>query len=273
MRSLLVDTHCHLDFRAFDKDRDAVIERARQAGIIKMLNPGVDLETSRRAIALAEQYAEVYAAVGVHPNDGKTWRAGTLIELHQLTQHPKVVAIGEIGLDYYREWTSPPLQREILEQQLTLAAEVQKPVIIHLRCKSNQDITAVIDLLEILSKWWYTLVTEKSNLNEHPGVFHSFGETEETAKQALEFNFMIGINGPVTYRNAQRTQKIVAGLPVNRILLETDAPFLTPQPRRGQRNEPEYVRMVAQKISELQNQTLEEVSERTTDNAERLFHW
>jgi TatD DNase family protein len=271
----LVDTHCHLDFTAFDEDREAVVERARQAGVQRILNPGIDLATSRRAIDLASdaRFPEVYAAVGVHPNDANSWTADTLDELYRLAQHPKVVAMGEIGLDYYRERAPHALQQTILEQQLALAFRCQKPVIIHLRNSDSQDRTATLDLLAILRKWWYMLRAENSTLSQAVGVLHSFSETEAIALQALEMNFWIGVTGPVTFRNAVDTQTLVSRLPLDRLLIETDAPFLTPQPKRGQRNEPGYVHWVAEKIACLKDLTLAEVARITTENATRLFNW
>lgn len=268
----LVDSHCHLDFTVFDQDRAAVLARARQAGVRRILIPGIDLETSRNALALAEHFPEVYAAVGVHPNDANGWNDQALAELHRLAQHPKTVAIGEIGLDYYRMRAAPDLQKKILHLQLTVATEYNKPVILHLR-NHQEHRQAAVDLLEILRDWWYMLVGRQKKLRQAPGVLHSFSDTEETARLALEMNFSIGITGPVTFHKAQETHRLVERLPLESLLVETDAPFLTPVPHRGQRNEPGYVRLVAEKIAELKKLSLAVVARITTDNAMRLFAW
>jgi TatD DNase family protein len=270
---LLVDTHCHLTFHTFDGDRQEVLERAREAGVRRILNPGIDLPSSREAVALAESQPDVYAAVGVHPNDAQTWEDDTLDMLRTLGRHPKVAAIGEIGLDYYWEKTPHDLQQEVFRRQLELAAELTLPVVIHTRNQSAEDPAATIDALEILSEWQAGLVQQASPLAERPGVLHSFSGDEPAARRAIEIHFWIGITGPVTFRNAPDLQQLVANLPPERLLIETDAPFLTPQPYRGRRNEPAYVRYVAEKIGELQGQSLETIAQITTANAERLFHW
>ncbi len=268
----LADTHCHLDFQAFDEDRDEVLKRARQAGLVQLLNPGIDLGTSRAAVRLANMYAEVYAAVGVHPNDALTWDAGTLPTLRELAStgeavaRSKVVAIGEIGLDYYRDWAPRDRQRQVLLDQLELAAELELPVVIHNR-------QAAPDLLPILADWQAGLAAAGSPLAGRPGVLHSFSDAWEVAQEAIRLNFYIGINGPVTFRNAAGLQQVVARLPAAHLLIETDAPFLSPHPHRGQRNEPGRVRLIAEKIAELHQVPLSVMVEATSINAERLFHW
>ncbi len=261
---VLADTHCHLDFNAFDSDRSEVIERARQAGVTRIMDPGIDLETSRAAVRLADMYAEVYASIGVHPNSATTWDASSLAELKDLAMHPKVVAVGEIGLDYYRQRAPHNLQQQVFRQQLDLAAELGLPVVIHNR-------EAGADTLSILKTWCTKLVG--TPLAERPGVLHSYAGDEPTALQALQLGFWLGITGPVTFRNASEQQRLVADLPLERLLIETDSPFLTPHPHRGRRNEPAFVRLVAEKIAELQKQPIEKVFEFTTASAERLFCW
>jgi TatD DNase family protein len=287
---LLVDTHCHLNFDSFAEDREAVIDRARQAGIEFILNPGIDLPTSREAIALAERYPEVYAAVGVHPNDARVWGTdgpqsnSTLVELREMAQHPKVVAVGEIGLDYYWDQTPHDLQQRIFRLQLELAAEAGLPVILHSRDKaasgSKSDSPAsaaasqaIDDLLVILAAWQMELKRAGSTLADRPGVLHSFSAGETHARRAVDLNFRIGITGPVTFKNAAVMQQVAAAIPLEWLLIETDAPFLTPHPQRGQRNEPAYVRFVAEKISQLRSLHLDAFEESVSENAERLFHW
>ena len=270
---MLVDTHCHLNFDSFEGERKELLQRAREAGVTFILNPGVDLESSREAVALAEKYEEVYAAVGVHPNDALSWKEGTREELRELSQHPKVLAIGEIGLDYYRDRAPEAEQKKIFQEQLLLAMEVELPVIIHTRDASREDRRATADVLGILNEWQTGLAGSDTLLSENPGVLHSFSADEQSAFDAIHMNFMIGITGPVTFLNAPELQRLVAALPLERVLTETDAPFLTPHPHRGERNEPAYVRLVAEKIAQLHNLPPDVVADITAENAGRLFHW
>jgi TatD DNase family protein len=270
---VLVDTHCHLNFDSFNNDRGAVLERAREAEVERILNPGVDLVTSQAAVKLAESHPEVFAAVGVHPNDALTWDNNTPDQLMELAKHPKVVAIGEIGLDYYRNQAPHDIQKWVFRQQLTLAAEVGLPVVIHMRNTNLQDREATVDVLHILSEWRSELAKVGSPLEDYPGVLHSFSDDEEAARQAIQMNFRIGITGPVTFRNAQVLQHVAGSLPLDRLLIETDAPFLTPHPYRGQRNEPAYVRFVAEKIGQIRSLSYDVVAKATSTNAKRLFNW
>jgi TatD DNase family protein len=217
-------------------------------------------------VKLAEEYEEVYAGVGVHPNDGLSWDSKTKDRLRKLTAHPKVVAIGEIGLDFYRARTPKKLQLEIFNEQLELAAELDLPVIIHSR-------ESIAEVLEIIIEWHRGLEASHSRLVDHPGVLHSFSGTEEFALRAQALNFYIGITGPVTFRNASELQKLVIRLPLQRLLIETDAPFLSPHPWRGKRNEPANVRLVAEKIAELHQEAYNYVTNITTANAKKLFNW
>ncbi len=261
------DTHCHLDFDRFDTDRSEVIRRGWDAGLVKILNPGIDVETSKKAIQISEKYSgRIYAAVGVHPNYGQDWMEDTLPTLREQTHNASVVAIGEIGLDYYREYTPHDIQRMILREQLNLAAEVNLPVIIH-----NREASA--DLMRILEEWTSELQNAGNPLAERPGVLHSYSDDLETARKGLTMNFYLGIGGPVTFKNAQDRKAVVREIPLDRILLETDAPYLTPHPHRGKRNEPAYIPLIAAEIARLQEISLEEVAETTTVNADRLFHW
>ncbi len=264
--STLVDTHCHLNFYSFDDDREQVLDRARQAGVQRILNPGIDVESSRSALKLASSTQEVYAAVGVHPNDALGYQEETLGQLRGLTSSSKVVAIGEIGLDYYHDDTPPDIQQQVLQAQLELAAEVNLPVILHNRQSTE-------DLMRILDRWYESLVKQGSSLAECPGVLHSFSGDVETAFRAIGMNFFIGITGPVTFRKAAMLQEVVAAVPLSNLLVETDAPFLAPVPHRGERNEPAFVSLVAEKIAMVQNQPYPVVAETTSANSRRLFHW
>jgi len=291
----LTDTHCHLDFNKFDEDREAVIQRAIDAGVIRMLIPALDLDSSRAGIKLAEAYPFIFAAVGFHPTDLDRWNDSAMDNLRALivphrerdssvTVQPlpqnsmtkKIVAIGEIGLDYYwiKESEKRALQGNVLKQQLKLAQEVNKPVIIHMREENDTWFgQASTDLLAILTQWHAELHTQNHPLAEKPGVLHSFNGNLETAQKALALNFYIGVTGPVTYKNAEAKRQIIRELPLERLLIETDSPFLTPVPHRGKRNEPAFVAHIADKIAEIQLTTSEQVAEISTLNAARLFGW
>jgi TatD DNase family protein len=302
---MLTDTHCHLDLNKFDEDRSAVIQRAIDAGVLRMLIPALDWESSAAAIKLAESSPSIFAAVGFHPTDAEKWNEYSSNELKSLinpssvtlrkaevrdnherdSSRPTVVqndmakdivAIGEIGLDYY--WVKEPdkrtHQREILKQQLRLAQDMNKPVIIHMREENDAWFgQASIDLLDILQGWHKELRAQGHLLAEKPGVLHSFNGNLETAQRAITLNFYIGVTGPVTYKNAQEKRQIIRQLPLERLLIETDSPFLAPVPHRGKRNEPAFVTHIADKIAEIHMTTREHVAEITTSNAARLFGW
>ncbi|NIW44444.1 MAG: YchF/TatD family DNA exonuclease [candidate division Zixibacteria bacterium] len=262
----LTDTHCHLDFDRFDADRARVIERAAQKGVSRILVPGIDLSSSRAAVALAEKFEMVYAAVGVHPNSGTTWQTNTKKNLVELADHPKVVAIGEIGLDYYRDWTPQPMQRKIFREQLDMAAEVGLPVVIHDREAHEAVIPALLEWQESLDK-------EGLALAKKPGVLHSYSGNIKQADLILIAGYYLGITGPVTFKNAVEVQEVARKAPEDRLLIETDGPFLTPHPHRGKRNEPSYVYYVAEKIAELRGVSPQKVGEFTSNNAKNLFSW
>jgi TatD DNase family protein len=264
--AVFVDTHCHLNFNLFEPDLSEVLDRAWQSGITRILMPGIDLETSRAVVNLCERDPRLYAAVGFHPNDATAWTDSAARELAELAHHPRVLAIGEIGLDYYRDRAPRDVQQHVLEAQLDLAAELGKPVVIHSR-------QSLVDLWPRLAHWQESLVKSGSPLSVAPGVLHSFDGNSVTALAAIEKNFFIGIGGPVTFRNANERQQLVKQLPLTGLVLETDAPFLAPQPVRGRRNEPAYIAMIAEKIAELHSQPLAQVAEVTTQNAGRLLGW
>jgi TatD DNase family protein len=269
----LTDTHCHLDYDKFDPDRAEVIQRANDSGLIRLLVPGLDHRSSKEAVRLAESNPSVYAAVGFHPTDLEEFSESTFQQVKELAKHQKVVAIGEIGLDYYwvKESDKRSVQRERLQQQLQFAKEINKPVIIHMREENDAWFgEASQDLLKILEGWQGNL---RGALAERPGVLHSFNGNLETAQRALALNFYIGITGPVTYKNADEKRGIIRQLPLDKILIETDAPFLSPVPFRGKRNEPAYVGHIADKIAEIHLKSPAEIASITTANAARLFAW
>lgn len=270
---MLTDTHCHLDYHKFDSDREEVIQRADAAGLIKLLVPALQHKSSKEAVLLAEKYPSVYAAVGFHPTDLEEFNPKHFDEVKALAKHPKVVAIGEIGIDYYwvKEKDKQEFQREVLKQQLNFAKEINKPVIIHMREENDAWFgEASVDLLNILEVWQKSLTGE---LAEKPGVLHSFNGTLEIAQKSLDLNFYIGVTGPITYKNADKKREIIKQLPLERLLIETDSPFLSPVPVREKRNEPSYILHIADRIAEIHATSRDEIAKITTANAARLFAW
>jgi len=267
----------------FDSDREAVLERAVRAGIVRILIPSLNLFSSQEVIKLAKSHPLLYAAVGVHPTEAGTWVKETSAELRNLLESSepsetsdtsKIVAIGEIGLDYY--WDSAPheTQKNVLRAQLDLAAEAGLPAILHMReTKDAPHGDCADNLLHILEEWCSELRSGKSPLADRPGVLHSFSGSLEMARAAMLLGFYIGVTGPITFGNALRRQEIAAELPLDYILIETDAPFQAPHPYRGKRNEPAYVRLIADKIALLHSCSLERIAEVTSENARRLFAW
>ena len=286
----LTDTHCHLNLENFDLDRPEVLKRAAQAGVDHILIPGLNLLSSQSAVKLAESFPWLYAAIGIHPTEVSNWTESSPDELSSLasvssgasgaSESPdppnpsKVKAIGEIGLDYYWNSTTRELQIKLLRLQLDLASRHGLPVILHMR-EAGDEISGQCagDLLQILKVWIAGLRLAGNHLAERPGVLHSFSGSLETAHRALALGFYIGVTGSVTYANAYARQEIVSALPLDHILLETDAPFQTPNPHRGKRNEPSYVRLIADKIALLHLRTVEEVASVTSENARMLFDW
>jgi TatD DNase family protein len=261
---LLTDTHTHLDFPQFDDDREQVIERAANAGVGTIVNVGADLASSQAAVALAEAYPQIYAAVGVHPHDAKTVTGEMLKELRALALHPKVVAIGEIGLDFFRDLSPRDQQRQAFQKQLALASEIGKPVIIH-------DRDAHSEIMTILRHWIESSRKPSAISHQPVGVLHCFSGDLAMAQEAIKMGFYISVAGPVTFKNAQGLRELVRQLPLEKLLVETDCPYLTPQPHRGKRNEPAYVKFVAQEVARVKGVTLEEVARVTSDNARALF--
>lgn len=254
---MLIDSHCHLNFDAFDKDRAEVIRRAEEAGVRAFINPATTLADSRQIVAMAEQIPNLYAAVGFHPNDAAAFDEAALEPLRDLAARPKVVAIGEIGLDYHWDEAPRPVQKRVFERQLALAREVDLPVIIHQR-------ESAADVMAILRAW--------AAGGDHPGlVLHSFSGDLAMAEEGIELGFYIGISGPVTFKNAPELRRIVAALPPDRLLVETDAPFLSPHPFRGKRNEPARVRLVMERVAELQQLPETEMSRHLVENTVSLF--
>jgi len=250
----LIDTHCHLDFDQFEEDRDQVIVRAQSSGVKKIIIPAIDLVNCRKVLDLADRYDCVYAAIGVHPNSTSKWDDEWLAKLRAMASHETVVAIGEIRLDYYRDWSPQSLQQQAFEAQLDLADQLDLPVIIHNREADDH----VLDHL-----------IANGSLR---GVLHSFSGSTKLASAALDIGFYLGFTGPITFKKANDLRDVARDVPLNRVLIETDAPYLAPQEFRGKRNEPGYVKYVAAKLAELNELSVEEVGNVTTGNACRLFN-
>ncbi len=258
----LIDTHCHLDFDAYDGLRDEVMAEAAAYGVTRLINPSTDLARAPVILRLADTYAGLYAAVGVHPTSTGSFSPDDLAALRDLATHPKVIAIGEIGLDYYWDTAPRVTQWAALEAQLTLAAELGLPVILHNREASD-------DLLDILTRWVSTL---SATLRDRPGVLHSFSAPLAVAERGLALGFYLGFTGPITFKNADDLRRVAASVPPDRLLVETDGPFLTPHPYRGRRpNRPAYVRFIAERLAALHNMPFEDMAQQTTANAQRLF--
>jgi len=274
---MLTDTHCHLDLDKFDEDRNMVIQRAYEAGVERTLIPSMELKSCQSVIKLAESHPGLFAAVGFHPTELDTWNESSINDLRILAKSTdKIIAIGEIGLDYFwvKETGKQTQQREVLRRQLELAQDVNKPVVIHMREENDAWFgSASTDLLDILSEWHQKLQDQNHPLVEKPGVLHSYNGNLETAKKAIGLNFYIGVTGPVTYKNAEEKRQVIRQLPLERLLIETDSPFLTPVPHRGKRNEPAFVAHIADKIAEIHMTTREQIAQITTMNANRLFGW
>lgn len=257
----LIDTHCHFNFEDYNTDRDQVWADSHAVGVRRMIIPAVDVQTSHEAIALAETYEGIYVAVGIHPNSTAEFDEDVIPAIRELATHPKVVAIGEIGLDYYWDKSPKSQQFRAFEAQLALARELELPVIIHNREASD-------DTLTILEKWAKEL---PDSLKARPGVLHSFSGDVTIAKRALDLGFYLGFTGPITYKNADDMRRVATITPLNRILVETDAPFLTPIPHRGKRNTPAYIPIMVDRLASLHNIPTEEMGRYTTENAVTLF--
>lgn len=275
----LIDTHCHLNLSHFDDDREDVIKRAIEVGVEKMVIPAIDVESSKSIVSFVQNKNELLCAVGLHPNDSNRWdefsyqQLDQLIEQDQLDKH-KIVAIGEIGLDHY--WNDAPhnIQESVLSKQLELATKWQLPLILHMREHGDATCGSCADtLVSMVAEWVEVQKIAGSSLVDRPGVFHSFSGDKKTLQKILDLNFFVGVSGPVTYKNSDFKREVVKSIPLEKLLIETDSPFLSPVPNRGKRNEPANVQFIVEKISELFDKNPEMIASITYQNAQRLFSW
>lgn len=251
----LIDTHAHLDFDDYDKDRDKVLKRARDIGVEKIFNIGADLESSRRAVGLAERYDDIYAVVGIHPHEADSVDQKSLAEIRELAQSKKVKAIGETGLDFYYDNSPRKQQKKAFKEQLELAEELNLPVVVHSR-EAGEETLEVIDSVGDFS--------EKL-------IFHCYAYGPELIEKIIEKDYYAAFGGLITFNSATEIREALKKMPLDRILLETDAPYLTPSPNRGKRNEPANLQYIVKKAAEVKNIDAEELAEITSRNAEEVY--
>lgn len=252
---MFFDTHAHLNAEQYNEDLQEVIDRALDEGISNIVVVGFDRPTIEKAMELTEKYDFIYASVGWHPVDAIDMTEDDLQWIEELSSHPKVVALGEMGLDYYWDKSPKDIQQEVFRKQIRLAKKVKLPIVIH-----NRDATA--DIVEIL---------KEEGAGEVGGIMHCFSGSPEIAKECVGMNFFISLGGPVTFKNAKKPKEVADVIPLEKLLIETDCPYLTPHPFRGKRNEPSYVKLVAEQIAEIKGLSVEEVAQATTENAKKLF--
>jgi len=252
---MFIDTHAHLFYNNFNGELDQILERAIKANVKYIVCPGTDVKTSKQSVEIADKYQSVYAAVGVHPHDTKDFTGKEIEQLKKLATHKKVVAIGEIGLDYYYDFSPKKQQIKAFKAQLDLAAELDLPVVIHNR-EANKD------TMNILREY------KSKNIK---GQLHCYAGTIEDAEELIDMGFLISFTGNITFKKLEELREILKTIPVENLMLETDCPFMTPVPFRGKRNEPSYIPYIAEKIAEVHNVSVEEVKELTTFNAINLF--
>ncbi|MGI5912713.1 MAG: TatD family hydrolase [Syntrophomonadaceae bacterium] len=251
---MLIDSHAHLQDEQF-QDLEQVIERANQAGVEKIICIGYDYKSSCEAVRISHRYPQIYAVIGVHPHDAKTLTSQVIADLYKLARDPRVLAIGEIGLDFFRNLSPHDIQEKAFIEQIKLAQEIYKPIVIH-------DRDAHQEVLTIIKK-------EKAGRNE--GIIHCYSGYLPLAIELLKQGFYLSFAGPLTYKNAKKTVEVAAKIPLDRILIETDCPYLSPEPNRGKRNEPANVKFVAQKLAEIRNKDLQEIYYHTGLNTRRVF--
>jgi len=250
----MIDTHAHIDFPDFDKDRDEMVARALAAGVVNIITVGTDLESSKKAVELAERYAGVYAAVGIHPHDAAAINEADIARLGDIAKHPRVVAVGETGLDFYRDYSPRTAQIQVLRWQLALAAELRLPVIIH--CRQAEG-----DMLNLL----------RSTHQQYQGVIHCFRGDTDTARTYLDMGFYLSLAAYIGYPSSVKAHDVIRSIPGDRLLVETDCPFLPPQGHRGERNEPAYLPLTVRTLAAIRREQYEDTAKATLQNAQRLF--
>ncbi|NLG32765.1 MAG: TatD family hydrolase [Syntrophomonadaceae bacterium] len=253
---MLIDSHAHLQDEQFADDLDSVLKNSWDSGLEKIVCIGYDYDSSRKAVELSTQYEQIYAVIGVHPHNAKDLNEEVIAKLFKLAKHGKVVAIGEIGLDYYRNLSTPEQQRKAFITQIKVAHELNKPVVIHDR-DAHQEVISII---------------KKEKAGKNQGIMHCYSGHVPLALELMREGFFISIAGPVTYKNAKKTQEVAAKISISRLLIETDCPYLAPEPKRGTRNEPANVKYVAAKIAEIRRQTVEEISYQTNLNIKNVLN-
>ncbi len=251
----LIDTHAHLDFEQYDKDRDEVLKRAGEVGVEKIFNIGADIESSRRSVKLAEKYDNIYAVVGIHPHDADTLNTESLAEIKALALNNKVKAIGETGLDFYYNNSPREKQKEAFEKHLYLAKELDLPVVIHSRSAGNETLNVIDQVADFSADL----------------IFHCYAYGPELIEKIIERDYYAAFGGLITFNSAEEIRKALEKMPLNRILLETDSPYLTPSPNRGKRNEPSYLQYILKKAAEIKKIAPEELAEITSENAEKIY--
>ncbi|WP_312115994.1 TatD family hydrolase [Brevibacillus reuszeri] len=252
---MLFETHAHLNAKEFDEDREEVIARAQENGVSTIVNIGFNAETIPTCMELAEAHDFIYAVIGWHPQDAKDMTDEHLEWIEELSRHPKVVGLGEMGLDYYWDTSPKDVQAEVFRKQIRLARKLDMPIIIHNR-DAHQDVLTIL---------------KEEKAADVGGIMHCFSGSWETAKLALDMNFYISFGGPLTFKNAKQPKEVAAKVPLGKLLIETDCPYLTPHPFRGKRNESGYVRYVCEEMANIRGLSYEEMAQITSDNAKRLF--
>lgn len=251
---MFIDSHAHLDDKRFDADRDMLIKNLKNNKVDYVFNIGADLKTSQASVKLANKYDNIYAVVGVHPHSAKEVDGETIERLRELSKEDKVIAIGEIGLDYYYDNSPRDLQVKWFKEQIKLAKEVELPIVVHTRDAAQE----TFDIL-------------KENAKDHPVILHCYSGSVEMAEEYVKLGYYISLAGPLTFKNARLPKEVAEKIPMDRLLIETDCPYLTPTPYRGKRNEPIFVKYVAEEIAKIKGISLEEVARTTSENTKKAF--
>lgn len=253
---MLIDSHAHLDSIQFKEDLDSVMRKIEDSGVELVINPGADMKSSRRIVELVKKYSILYGAVGVHPHDTEDMKEEDLNEIRNLAKEKKIVAIGEIGLDYYYDHSPREVQKEMFKKQIKIAKELKLPIIVHER-------EAAKDVFDII---------KEENDDNLTGVIHCFSGSLEMALEYIKLGFYISFGGPVTFKNAKKPKEVVAKIPIEKLLVETDSPYLTPTPYRGKRNDSSYLKYIVEEIAKLKNVDYEMLSKVTNKNTKKLFN-